>query len=79
MLYMIHHPKQGHTVDLSGESARDVMACRFDCSLADMIALAETLRTTRRQRYGLDTATLYISERGRTVVHISQARTEGRA
>lgn len=69
MLYMIHHPEEGQPCDLVGEGARDVIACRFDCSLPEMIALAEASRINRLQMYGLETHTLYISERGRKVVH----------
>lgn len=67
MLYIIHHYKAGQSPALVGEGAPDMIACRFDLSLAEMIELAKGV-AARRLVYGLETERLAISERGRKVV-----------
>lgn len=67
MLYMIHHYGAGQSPALVGEGAPDMIACRFDCSLAEMIELAKGV-ADKRLVLGLTTEKLAISERGRKVV-----------
>jgi hypothetical protein len=73
MLYLIHHTEKNAPVELRGEASADVIAGRFDCTLPDMIDIAEKARTSRSRIWGLATGTLYITERGKRVVYIAKA------
>jgi len=68
MLYMIHHHSAGESPALVGEGAPDMIGCRFDASLDEMIAIAKNMPRGRLAEYGLTTDTLTISERGRKAV-----------
>lgn len=68
MLYMLHHYNIGQSPALVGEGAPDMIACRFDVSLGEMIELARGVAARRLLVYGLATERLAISERGRKVV-----------
>lgn len=77
MIYFIHHPQGNAPVELRGGGSKDVIACRFDCALLDMIELAGKIRVDRLKRFGLETGDLYITENGRTVLHISKGVNHG--
>jgi len=74
MLYLIHHPEHARAVDLRGEASADVIAVRFDCTLAEMIDLAAQIGVERMKRFGLETGDLYITEGGKRVAHIARRK-----
>jgi hypothetical protein len=66
MLYIIHEQPGENPPDLCGEAAKDLIAVRFDLQSAiDCLPYV----APNRQRYGLSTGTLYVSEGGRRVVY----------
>lgn len=71
MLHLVHHPAPNTPVELRGEGPKDVVMCAFGCTLVEMIALLPEIRVNRAG-FGLTTGDLYITERGRTVLHISK-------
>ena len=73
MLYLIHCPENNTPVALRGEASADVIIARWDCTLPDMIGIAEKARTFRSRVFGLSTGDLYITERGKRVVYIAKA------